>query len=141
MAALTANVERSAAYPGQGYVATLYATAADTIYKGAILAFAADGSVQVVDGDDNTVKVAGIAMEKFVADGANPEPVLVLCKSRVWFKVDSALAAIATVGDVLIATTDNDVAAADATKLQIGRCVGVNVDANEVLIDMNWATD
>ena len=135
MAALSADRIRRAAYPGQGYRANLFCDQQDTYYKGAIVVFQTNGALKVAS-NVNGEKVAGIVMETTVVDTSAGGFIPVLCRSRVWFE-ETNVGAVKS-GDFFIASNDNDLSAAAANKANVGRCVGIDVDSNQILIDMDW---
>lgn len=141
MAALTEDKIRPSAYPGQGYRANLYSDTADVLYKGAIVAFnsGTDGAIVAAPDDDKVV--AGIVMEQTTVTAAGTS-VPVLCRSRVWFDFPMATAAD-DMGLLVICSNDNDLADYAASKVTLGRIVGVRGSGAtaQVLVDMAWDAD
>lgn len=132
MAALTSGVRRATAYPGQGYISSLYAETADTLYEGAMLSFESDGNVKV--SADANEDFAGICMEDTVVTSAGTR-VPVLRNTRFW--ITMANADEDDLGDLLQAISDNDVEAHAANQTCVGRIVGVRGSGSsaEVLVD------
>lgn len=135
MAALSADKIRATAYPGQGYIANLYTAVADTYYKGAVVVRrSTGGSIKVASNVDGET-VVGIVMENVTITSTGY--VKVLCKSRVWFDTSAAFAVVTKVGELMVATDDNDLGSAGGNKANIGRVVGLK-EGTELLIDMDW---
>ena len=138
MASLVAGVNRRSSYPGQGFRANLFTDNNDTYYAGAIVVWNVDGDIKVAS-DVNGETVAGIVMETTVLTGRSGY-VPVLCRSRVWFPTTNVFADISSLGALFSASTDNDLLSARANKTNVGRCIGVKLVENEVLLDMSWVT-
>ena len=130
-----ADINRSSAYPGQGYIANLFSDSSHTYEKGAIVVFKANGAIHVANDVDGE-KTAGVVMENTVVTGGSGY-VPVLCRSRVWFAVQSHLSVHTNIGTFFRAT-HTDVRNATPTKERVGLVIATNRSPHEVFIDMDW---
>ena len=130
-----ADINRSSAYPGQGYRANLFSDVNSTYEKGAIVVFKANGAIHAANDVDGE-KTAGIVMENTVVTGGSGY-VPVLCRSRVWFGVPSHLSGRQKIGTFFRAT-HTGVRDSTPTKERVGLVIATNRSPHEVFIDMDW---